>query len=234
MNHFSKMNIFFRLAAISLFLFLSWTLPPASIGAEQPAPGAVLDRLSKSFSREKGFESRFSQSLTPPNSRAVFSDGDLLYKSPGKMILRYRNPKGQILLLSGNEVSLYVPQNKQILLRTLNSTHHIPETPALLFANLGHLDRYFFVRPEGSGTLSDQTSYAIELIPRQPDPHLAVARISIDLKSGFPRSITFMESSGMEISIRLIDLHPRASVQDSDFDLRVPAQTTVVRVKGGF
>ena len=234
MNHLSKMNIFFRLISALFFLSLSWALPPASVGAVHPTPGEVLDRLSKSFNREKGFESRFSQILTPQNSRAVMSRGRLLYKSPGKMILRYRNPKGQVLLLSGNEVSLYIPQNKQILLQTLNSTHHIPETPALLFASLGHLDRYFYVRPEGSGTLSDQTTYAIELIPRKPDPHLAVARISIDLKSGFPRSITFMETNGMEVSIHLTDLSPRESVQDSDFALGVPPETTVVRVKGGF
>lgn len=233
MNQFSKMTIFFRLAAILLIVSFAWACPTPSNGAMTQDPAKVLDRLSKSFSREKGFESSFSQSLTPPNSRVVLSGGSLLYKAPGKMILRYRDPEGQILLLSGSNVSLYIPQNRQLLLRTIQA-HRIPETPALLFANLGHLGRYFYIRPEGSGTASDQKSYAIELIPRQPDPHLAVARISIDLKSGYPRSITFMEVNGTEIAIKLLDLRPRASIRDTDFELSVPPQTTVVRVKGGF
>lgn len=207
-------------------------LPDLSF-AKEMTPESVLIRLSRTFDRQKGFESRFVQHLKVPNGEPIESDGTLLYKAPGKMILHYSHPEGQILLLDGNSLAFYVPQNHQVLMKTMHS-RNIPETPALLFANLGHLRRFFYIRPEQGGSVPTRGIYALELIPRKPDRHLSVARITVDMSTGLPTSITFTEFNGTEIAIDLITLHPLDRLKNQSFHLRLPPGTTVFRTKGGF
>ncbi|MHB1285455.1 MAG: LolA family protein [Leptospirales bacterium] len=240
MAQFNQMNPFKRictrsraLALIPLSFLLLVSFPLTTALAGERTPESVLIKLSKTFEKQKGFESQFSQKLKVPNGDPIASEGNLIYKSPGKMILRYLNPAGQVLLLEGNSLAFYVPQSHQVLMKTMHS-RNIPETPALLFANLGHLRKFFYIRPEQGGSVPRQGIYALELIPRKPDRHLATARITVDMGTGLPRSITFTEFNGTEIAINLLTLHPLSKVSDRSFQLRLPPGTTVFHTKGGF
>ena len=135
--------------------------------------------------------------------------------------------------LDGNSLAFYVPQSHQVLMKTMHS-RNIPETPALLFANLGHLRKFFYIRPEQGGSVPRQGLYALELIPRKPDRHLSIARITVDMGTGLPRSITFTEFNGTEIAIDLVTLHPLSNIANRSFRLPLPPGTTVFHTKGGF
>lgn len=224
----------------SLFLLLALTgLLSVSLfsgdaaGSAEKTPEGVLSDLSRTFNRDKGFRADFVQHLTMPNGKPVLSHGSLVYRTPGKMVLNYSDPPGQILLLVGNRLAFYIPQNHQVLIKKMRS-QHIPETPALLFASLGHLRRYFYIRPEQGGSVPASGKYGLELIPRKPDRHLAVARIVVDMSTHLPTNITFDEFNGMEMTIDLENLHPTPRVSASLFKLVLPPGTTVVRTRQGF
>ncbi len=241
MAHFNRMTPFKEkrvrcrarfLIPMTMLIALSFLLSDPAFARER-TPESVLIQLSRTFAQQKGFESRFTQHLKIPDGTPIKSDGDLLYKAPGKMILHYRNPPGQILLLDGNSLAFYVPQSHQVLMKTMHS-RNIPETPALLFANLGHLRKFFYIRPEQGGSVPRQGLYALELIPRKPDRHLSIARITVDMGTGLPRSITFTEFNGTEIAIDLVTLHPLSNIANRSFRLPLPPGTTVFHTKGGF
>ncbi|MHB8421412.1 MAG: LolA family protein [Leptospirales bacterium] len=238
MAQFNRMTSFRKqsirgCAPFLLLILLMLPFLPSEAFSKELTPESVLIRLSKTFDRQKGFESRFVQHLKVPNGEPIESDGTLLYEAPGKMILHYRTPEGQILLLEGNSLAFYVPQNHQVLMKTMHS-RNIPETPALLFANLGHLRTFFYIRPEQGGSVPIRGIYALELIPRKPDRHLSVARITVDMGTGLPRSITFTEFNGTEIAIDLITLHPIQKIDRESFQMKLPPGTTLFRTKGGF
>jgi outer membrane lipoprotein carrier protein len=213
--------------------FFALPLGPARAASPDRTPEEVLTHLSRTFDRAKGFRADFLQHLRVPNGKPVLSKGDLLYRTPGKMILHYSDPAGQILLLAGNRLAFYVPQNRQVLIKTMHS-RHIPETPALLFANLGHLRKYFYIRPEQGGDVPSSGLYGLELIPRKPDRHLALARIVVNMSTHLPTTMTFDEFNGMEMTIDLQNLHPLTHVSESAFNLVLPPGTTVVRTRQGF
>ncbi|MCL4460920.1 MAG: outer membrane lipoprotein carrier protein LolA [Nitrospirae bacterium] len=208
---------------------------PCRVHAATPdrTPEEVLSHLSRTFNRNKGFRADFLQHLKVPDGKPVLSKGSLLYRTPGKMVLHYSDPRGQILLLVGNRLAFYIPQNRQLLVKTMRS-RHIPETPALLFASLGHLRKYFYIRPEQGGDVPGSGLYGLELIPRKPDRHLAVARIVVDMSTHLPTTITFDEFNGMEMTIDLKNLHPVQNVSNDSFNMVLPPGTTVVRTKQGF
>ncbi len=215
-----------------LFLVLALLIAsPAGVRAQDTlTPAEELDKLSASVKSHPGFTADFTQTLSPPNSAEIHSTGNLVFARGGKMILHYADPPGQVLLLLGNRMSFYVPQNGQLLKKTLKS-RTIPETPALLLEKIGQLDRYFYIRPESA--THHLKGATISLVPKDADRHLALARITIDRKTWLPRTIVFMEVNGVMLSIHLTHLRQTASIAEKDFTLVVPPGTTVAQSPGG-
>ena len=214
-----------RLFLAFLFLFSAGSAEAGTI-----SPQEMLKKMSFSVKEHPGFMASFTQKLSPPNSGEIRSEGSLIFGQGGKMILHYINPKGQVLLLLGNHMSFYIPQNTQLVNKTLKS-RTIPETPALLLEKIGQLDRYFYIRPENrKGTGSGKT---ISLVPKEADRHLALARISIDPKNWLPEKIVFMEVNGVILSIRLTGIKTLETLPGNAFVLKVPPGTTIAQSPEG-
>lgn len=213
--------------AISIFLF---SLSAPSSQAGEISPQNMLKKMSASVKSHPGFTADFTQKLSPPNSGEILSKGALIFGQGGKMILHYTNPKGQVLLLLGNKMSFYVPQNTQMLKKTLRS-RTIPETPALLLEKIGQLDQYFYIRPESPGKkVSGET---ISLVPKEADRHLALARISIDPKTWLPEKIIFMEVNGVILSISLTHIQKVSDLPLKAFTIAVAPGTTIAKSPEG-
>jgi len=216
-------------ACLSLWAVL-FLLPSTFVHAEEISPQEILKKMSASVKKHPGFTAKFTQNLSPPNSGKIRSAGNLIFAQGGKMILHYSDPKGQILLLLGNKMSFYIPQNKQLINKTLRS-RTIPETPALLLEKIGQLDRYFYIRPESPGKrVSGET---ISLVPKEADRHLALARISIDPKTWLPEKIVFMEVNGVILSISLTNIQTLATLPVNSFMMEIPPGTTIAQSPEG-
>jgi outer membrane lipoprotein carrier protein len=224
-----------RLSGTKTLLFLAfWAVlflfPPTFVHAGEISPEEMLSKMSSSVKKHPGFRAKFEQKLSPPNSGEILSEGNLIVGQGGRMILHYTNPKGQILLLLGNKMSFYIPQNTQLINKTLKS-RTIPETPALLLEKIGQLDRYFYIRPESPGkSVSRET---ISLVPKDADRHLALARISIDPKTWLPEKIVFMEVNGVILSISLSNIQTLAKLPAHSFMMVIPPGTTIAQSPAG-
>lgn len=213
--------------ALPAFLFSISAIP---VHAEELSPQGMLKKMSASVKKHPGFSARFRQTLSPPNSGAIRSEGDLIFGQGGKMILHYQKPKGQVLLLLGNKMSFYIPQNTQLINKTLKS-RTIPETPALLLEKIAELDQYFYIRPESPGkSVSGET---ISLVPKEADRHLALARITIDPKTWLPQKIVFMEVNGVILSITLTDIRTLSTLPNQSFTMDIPPGTTIAQSPEG-
>lgn len=210
-----------------LFFFL-----PARAGSVSSGE-TELGLLVKNVRSGQGFRSDFVQKLGAPGTSPTLSEGSLIYKSPGLMILRYTTPSGQWLKLDGNKMALYVPQNRQVLLKTIHK-HRIPETPAILLASIPEISRWFLVRPVESGPVEDGQKLSVVLVPRHPDPHLAEARLTLIKGKGILTDLLFMEQNGTTLSISLHHFRILSAIGQKDLAVGVPGGTTVVPVQGAF
>ncbi|EQD25434.1 MAG: outer-membrane lipoprotein carrier protein [Leptospirillum sp. Group IV 'UBA BS'] len=229
-----SVRTFFRtllpVAVLLLFLGASGVRPQAS-SAQTGQDELVL--LVKNVKSGEGFSGDFVQTLGAPGTAGTRSEGSLVYRAPGLMILHYSNPPGQWLKLEGNRMALYVPQNRQVLLKTIRK-HRIPETPAILLASIPEITKWFFVRPEGTGSERKGDKVSIVLIPRHPDPHLAQARLTLLKGEGILTDLLFMEQNGTHLGIRLKKFRILSHVPTRDLVVTVPQGTTAAEVPGAF
>ncbi|MGC8529044.1 MAG: outer membrane lipoprotein carrier protein LolA [Leptospirillia bacterium] len=199
-------------------------------------PLSSRQELSLLVSRVKsgeGFRARFVQTLAAPGAKKTQSQGTLIYRAPGVMLLRYSDPLGQWLSLDGNHMALYVPQNRQVLLRTIKK-HRIPETPAILLASIPQITKWFFVKPIEGGGVAPGAPLSLVLIPRHPDPHLAQAILTLKKGTGILTRLLFMEQNGTRLSIRLEGFKILAHVKRRDLAVSVPPGTTAAKIPGAF
>ena len=217
----------------ALLLFTGSLSLPAALADEPLSARQELSLLVSRVKSGEGFQSRFVQSLSAPGSPKTLSKGSLIYRAPGMMLLRYTDPEGQWLRLDGNHMALYVPQNRQVLLRTIKK-HRIPETPAILLASIPQITKWFFVKPVESGEVASGAPLSLVLIPRHPDPHLAQATLTLKKGTGTLTRLLFMEQNGTRLSIRLegFKVLPRVSLKD--LAVSVPPGTTAAKIPGAF
>ena len=223
------------LLLVLALLLLSPSNPGSMVArASSPETGqGELGLLIKNVKGGEGFSGDFVQTLGAPGTTGNHSEGSLVYRAPGLMILHYSDPPGQWLKLEGNRMALYVPQNRQVLLKTIKK-HRIPETPAILLASIPDIAKWFFVRPEGSGTEKKGERISIVLIPRHPDPHLAQARLTLLKGEGILTDLLFMEQNGTHLSIHLKKFRILSHVPARDLEVSVPKGTTAAEVPGAF
>ncbi|MCL5284762.1 MAG: outer membrane lipoprotein carrier protein LolA [Nitrospirae bacterium] len=224
-------RFFLLLSALLLFVLLP--APDRARGASEKPGEGELGLLIKNVKAGAGFTSDFVQTLGAPGTSGNRSEGVLVYRSPGLMILHYSDPPGQWLKLDGNRMALYVPQNRQVLLKTIRK-HRIPETPAILLASIPEISKWFFVRPEGTGSEKEGDRISIVLIPRHPDPHLAQARLTLLKGKGVLTDLLFMEQNGTHLGIRLRKFRVLSHVPAQDLTVTVPKGTTAAEVPGAF
>jgi len=209
-------------------------LHPHRVDAEAlPSGEAELSLLVNNVRSGKGFRSEFVQKLGAPGTATTRSEGSLVYKAPGLMILQYTTPPGQWLKLEDNKMTLYVPQNRQLLLKDIHK-HRIPETPAILLASIPEISRWFLVRSVESGPVEAGQTISVVLIPRHPDPHLAEARLTLVKGKGILTDLLFMEQNGTNLSISLRNFRILSHIARKDLTVTVPQGTTVVSVQGAF
>lgn len=217
-----------------LALLLSIILYPApAICASSGMGEAELSLLVKNVRSGEGFQSDFTQTLGAPGAPPTHSEGQLLYKAPGLMLLRYAIPSGQWLRLDGNHMALYVPQNRQVLLKEIRK-HRIPETPAILLASIPEISKWFLVREVETGPVETGKKISVVLVPRRPDPHLAEARLTLLKGKGVLTELLFMEQNGTHLSISLRNFRVLPHINPKDLTVSVPPGTTAVPVSGAF
>ncbi|MGC8500073.1 MAG: outer membrane lipoprotein carrier protein LolA [Leptospirillia bacterium] len=222
----------------TVFAFFTALLPVSLsfttvLAEESPSSRHELSLLVAKVKTGEGFRAHFTQTLAAPGAPKTLSRGNLVYRAPGLMLLRYTAPEGQWLKLDGNRMALYVPQNRQVLIKTIKK-HRIPETPAILLASIPQISHWFFVKPIESGSVPDGTPLSIVLIPRHPDPHLAQATLTLRKGTGQLIRLLFMEQNGTRLSIRLDGFTVLSRVPASDLHVSVPPGTTAAKIPGAF
>lgn len=211
-------------------------------GLEAGEPGAekelrevreVVKKIQARYEQTKDLQAEFRQvtkieGFTTP----LTSSGSLMIKKPGRLRWDYREPDVQEIYVNGNDVMMYVPQHKQVLVGKL-SQMAASQAPLQLLQGAARLEEHFEVQATLGGERGEGGLPLVTLIPKDagPDSVRTVVRIVVEAqpKTYFIKSVSIHEISGNVATFQFSNLQPNTGLKAALFEFAVPAGVEVVK-----
>ncbi len=222
-----------RTVEIGFFLSLSlgFTFSLVSIaGSTEKTKDAefVLEGLQKRYDSTFDFVSDFSQETEVKTlNRQLRASGTVYFKKPGKMLWKYEDPKGQLVLADGEFVYFYQPEQKQVL-KTRLSKAFLSDTPLSFLLGIGELKRDF----QGTLTGSEGEAYEIRLVPKDRLGEIGRLFLGVDKKDFDILWARIEDAVGNVTTIRFYKMQRGVGVDDSLFRLKLPKDVDIVELGG--
>src|SRR5262245_28672101 len=103
-----------KMVSWSLFVLAVTTTCAYSSAADGQSADQIADGLQKNYDATIDFVADFRQETEVRTlNRNLKAWGKLTFKRPGKMLWRYEQPKGQIVLADGKNLYFYQPEQNQ-------------------------------------------------------------------------------------------------------------------------
>jgi len=193
----------------------------------------VVRKIQARYEQTKDLRADFKQVTTIEGfATPLMSSGNLFIKKPGRLRWDYREPDVQEIYVTGNDLMMYVPQHKQVLMGKLTQMT-ASQAPLQLLQGAAKLDEQF----EPQATPGDERGEGgiplVTLIPRDAGPESVrtVARIVVEAqpKTYFIKTVSIHEISGNVATFQFSNLQPNTGLKGSLFEFAVPAGVEVVK-----
>lgn len=146
----------------------------------------------------------------------------------------YEVPNQQQVICDGKNLWVYIPDNNQVMLSTVNDKSYYSEDPLLFLRNLGQLTKYFSVAwGESAGDAGD---YQLVLTPLESSVyiHRLVLRVprwlaTAPQRQGFPlTSATVIDPGGNRTQLEFRNVRINRKLERSQFTFNVPDGVDIV------
>ncbi len=130
---------FLPLGGFFTFAALTFGLVVAAKGIDDAE--LVLDGLQKRYESSIVFMADFRRETDLKTlNRTIEASGKVYFRRPGKMLWRYQDPKGQLILADGEYLYYYQPEEKQVIKSRLSKAF-LSDTPLSFMLGIGDLNR---------------------------------------------------------------------------------------------
>lgn len=210
-------------------IFLASALFPAgfSSGAgEIKDAESVIVNLQKRYDSTVDFVADFQQETEVKTlSRNLKAWGQLYFKRPGKMLWRYDEPKGQLVLADGKSLYYYQPEQGQVIKTTLNSAFR-SDIPLSFLLGIGNLKRDFKATLKGS----EQGNYILQLGPKAELSGVSELLLGVESQGFDIVWARIRDAVGNVTTVRFSHLRRGMGLKDSIFHFKVPDGVDVVEL----
>jgi len=225
-----------RVLALVLAVFLlggkEW-VGAAEEGTKEGEVREVVQKLQARYEQTKDLQADFKQTTKIEGfATPITSSGKVYIKKPGRLRWDYLDPNPEEIYVNGNEVKLYVPEHKQVLVGKLTQMA-ASQAPLELLQGVAKLEEQFDIDPAGSGERMDGGVPRLTLIPKSggSESVRTVAKIVLDLnpKSYYIQKVSIHETGGNVATFQFSNLKANSGVKSNLFEFTVPPGVEVVK-----
>ncbi|RPJ42892.1 MAG: outer membrane lipoprotein carrier protein LolA [Candidatus Latescibacterota bacterium] len=165
----------------------------------------------------------------------IVSSGELFFRSPDRLLLRYAEPDSNLVVIGEGEVWLYYPGLKQAHRYDIDPESTLPGLFLALRGTIAGLDRNFDVTGEDD---VDSSGAALDVLVLKPKSGTALAdelreiRVAVRSDDALPVRTEFWERSGDHTSFIFTRFTRNPSVDATLFEFQPPEGTEVFEVEG--
>jgi outer membrane lipoprotein carrier protein len=221
-------------------LLCAWSLVPSpTLAAEESDETAlqevreVVKQLQARYEKTKDIQADFAQkTMIEGFERPIMSSGKVYIKKPGRLRWNYLDPSVEDIYVNRDDVKVYVPEHKQVLVGKLTQMA-ASKAPLELLLGAAKLDESFDIEPTPGKGRGVGGIRLLTLLPKSQEGEAGrpLQRIVLEVfpKTYFIRTISLYEVSGNVASFEFSSLQSNIGLGDSLFDLKLPDDVEVVK-----
>ena len=203
---------------------------------EEQARQEVLDtvkRIQARYEKTKDLQADFVQKTKIEGfERPVTSTGKVYLKKPGRLRWDYLEPANEQIYVTHDDVKVYVPEHKQVLIGKLTQMA-ASQAPLQLLQGVGKLDESFDIHPTPGTERGTGNIRLITLVPKAKEQESArnLQKIIVEVfpKTYYLRTVSLYEISGNVATFEFSELKPNTGLTNEAFDFKIPPDVEVVR-----
>lgn len=193
----------------------------------------VVKQLQSRYEKTKDLQADFTQKTTIEGfERPVTSSGKVYIKKPGRLRWNYLDPSVEDIYVNRDDVKVYVPEHKQVLVGKLTQMA-ASKAPLELLQGAAKLEESFDIEPTPGKGRGVGGIRLLTLLPksREGEAGRSLQRIVLEVfpKTYFIRTISLYEVSGNVANFEFSSLQSNVALSDALFDLKLPADVEVVK-----
>lgn len=193
----------------------------------------VVKQLQSRYEKTKDLQADFTQKTTIEGfGRPITSSGKVYIKKPGRLRWNYLDPSVEDIYVYRDDVKVYVPEHKQVLVGKLTQMA-ASKAPLELLLGAAKLDESFDIEPTQGKGRGVGGIRLLTLLPKsqEGEARRSLQRIELEVfpKTYFIRTVTLYEMSGNVASFEFSSLQSNMGLGDAFFDLKLPADVEVVK-----
>ena len=212
----------------------------SAFGADEPGVAKVaqevrnvVKQIQARYEKTKDLQADFIQKTRIEGfERPVISSGKVYLKKPGRLRWDYLDPAHEEIYVNRDDVRVYVPEHKQVLVGKLTQMA-ASQAPLQLLQGAARLDESFDIEPTPGNERGTGGVPLITLFPKSKahEPSRNLQRIVVEVfpKTYFLRTVSLHEISGNVATFEFSGLKPNAGLGDEVFDFKTPPDVEVVR-----
>jgi outer membrane lipoprotein carrier protein len=221
-------------ASLSVVLIVpAWAADGPSDDKALQAVREVVKQLQARYEKMKDMQADFSQKTKIEGfERPVTSAGKVYIKKPGRLRWDYLDPATEQIYVNQDDVKVYVPEHKQVLVGKLTQMA-ASKAPLELLQGAARLEESFEIEPTPGKDRGVGGTPLITLIPKAKEQestqNLQKIIVEVFPKTYFIRTVSLHEVSGNIAVFEFSNLKPNVGLGNEVFDFKVPPDVEVVR-----
>jgi outer membrane lipoprotein carrier protein len=222
----SKPKMASKIVSWLILILAATTTGAHSSAADGRSAEQIVDSLQKNYDATVDFVADFRQETEVKTlNRNLKAWGKLTFKRPGKMLWRYEEPKGQIVLADGKNLYFYQPEQNQVIKSPLSNAFR-SDIPLSFLLGLGNLKKDFSVALKGA----DENQYVLRLEPKGDLGGFSEVLLGVSRGTSDILWVSVRDAASNLTTIRFSAMRKGIGVQESLFRFQLPDGVDVVEL----
>ncbi|MGA6827846.1 LolA family protein [Nitrospira sp. NS4] len=229
-------SILMRVVAGMFCIVVAGTVWAADAAVDDKAMQEVNDvvkQLQARYEKTKDLQADFTQQTRIEGfERPVTSSGKVYIKKPGRLRWDYLDPATEQIYVNQDDVKVYVPEHKQVLVGKLTRMA-ASQAPLELLQGAAKLEESFTIAPATGKERGVGGLRLLSLTPKgqEGDQARPVQRIIVEVfpKTYFIRTVWLHEVNGNVATFEFSSLKPNTGLGNDVFEFKAPPDVEVVK-----